>query len=49
MLSKQAINEYKKIYKEEFGKEISDDEAREQGTKLIELMRMFLENERRGS
>jgi len=27
-LSKEAIEEYKKIYKEEFSEEISDEEAR---------------------
>ena len=42
MLSKQAIDEYKKIYKEEFGKEISDEQANEWGTELIELMKIFL-------
>lgn len=31
-LSKEAIEEFKKIYKEEFGKEISDKEAYEMGT-----------------
>lgn len=32
-LSKKAIEEYKKIYKEVEGKDISDEETREQGDK----------------
>jgi len=39
-LSKEAIEEYKKIYKEVEGKEISDEEAREQGTRLINLIKL---------
>jgi hypothetical protein len=38
-LSKEAIEEYKQIYKKNFGKDISDEEAREQGENLIELFR----------
>lgn len=41
-LSKEAIEEYKKIYKKVEGKEISDEEAREQGTRLINLFRLLL-------
>ena len=32
MLSKQAIEEYRKIFKEEFGQDITVAEAEEQGT-----------------
>lgn len=39
MLSKQAIDEFKAIYKKEFGEEISDEEAREKGQKLISLFK----------
>ena len=42
-LSKEVIKEYKKIYKEIEGKEISDEEAREQGTRLVNLFRVLLE------
>lgn len=35
MLSNKAIQEYKNIYKKEFGKEISDVEAAEQSQRLI--------------
>lgn len=41
-LSKEAIEKYKKIYKEVEGKEISDKEAREQGTRLVNLFRVLL-------
>jgi len=41
-LSKEAIEEYKKIYKEVEGKEISDEEACEQGTRLVNLFEVLL-------
>jgi hypothetical protein len=41
MLSKQAIEEYKQIYKEEFGKEITDKEALEQGERLLQVMKII--------
>ncbi len=34
MLSDKAIQEYKEIYKKEYGKDISDSEAQEQGERL---------------
>jgi len=40
-LSKEAIEEYKQIYKEKFGEVISDEEAREQGENLIALFRVI--------
>jgi hypothetical protein len=40
-LSKEAIEEYKKIYKDKFGEDISDKEAREQGENLIALFRVI--------
>lgn len=40
-LSKQAIDEYKAIYKKEFGKEITDAEAEEQGMKLLRLFKII--------
>lgn len=36
-LSKETIEEFKQIYKEEFGEEISDQEAYELGSRLITL------------
>ena len=40
-LSKQAIDEYKAIYKKEFGQDITDFEAETQGTSLIDLFRII--------
>jgi len=41
-LSKEAIKEYKKICKDVEGEEISDEEAREQGTRLTDLFKVLL-------
>lgn len=40
-LSQQAIEEYKAIYKKEYGKDITDAEADEQGMKLIRLFKII--------
>lgn len=40
-LSKEAINEFKAIYREEFGEEISDAEAQELGESLISLFKII--------
>lgn len=40
-LSKEAIEEYKRIYRKNFGEDISDEEAREQGENLIDLFRVI--------
>ena len=37
MLSRQALNDFKSIYKQEFGEDISDQEAKEKGEKLLRL------------
>ena len=37
MLSRQALNDFKSIYKQEFGEDISDQEAKEKGEKLLKL------------
>ena len=36
--SKEAIEEFKEIYKKEFGEELSDQDATERATKLLNLM-----------
>lgn len=36
-LSVNAVLEYQKIYKQEFGEEITFDEAKEQGMRLLRL------------
>jgi hypothetical protein len=39
-LTKEDINKYKEIYRQEFGEDISDQEAFEQATNLINMMRV---------
>jgi len=41
MISKKALEEFKKIYKEEFGSDISDEEALEKATNLLNLFRVI--------
>lgn len=41
MLSDKQIEEYQAIYKRHYGKEISREEAYEQGTKLLNLMKLI--------
>ena len=48
MLSKESIKEFKKIYKEEFGEEISDKEAFEQGTNLVNFFGLLHKIDVRG-
>ena len=42
MLSKHAIEEYRKIYKKEFGQDITVGEAEEQGMRLLKLFKILL-------
>lgn len=37
MLSEAALQDFKKVYREEFGEEIADDEAVALGTNLLSL------------
>ena len=39
MISKEALNKFKVLYKEHFNKDISDQEALDKGTRLVGLMR----------
>lgn len=41
MLSNEQITKYQKIYKNYFGKEISREEAYEQGVKLVRLIELI--------
>lgn len=43
-LSDKQIGEYQRIYKETFGKDISKDEATEQGLSLIRLIAIVIDN-----
>jgi hypothetical protein len=42
MLSDKAIDEYREIYKEEFGRDISVEEARKQADNFLKLMQLIL-------
>lgn len=42
-LSQQAIDEFKAIYKKEYNEDISDDEAREKGTRLLRIFQVMQE------
>ena len=41
MLSESQITKYQEIYKNNFGKEISREEACSQGVRLVNLMRVI--------
>lgn len=41
MISEKALKEFKEIYKEEFGEDISDEEAIDLGTRLINLFKVI--------
>ena len=41
MLSNKSIEEYKRIFKKKFGKEISDEEALEQVTRLVNFFEIL--------
>jgi len=41
-LSRKALDEFKAIYQEEFGEEISDDMAQEMGLGLLKLLKLLL-------
>lgn len=41
MLSDEQITNYQKLYKNHFGKDISREEAYEQGAKLIRLVELI--------
>jgi hypothetical protein len=40
-LSRQALDEFKSIYREEYGEDISDAEATEIATRLLSLFRIL--------
>ena len=42
-LTQEAIDEFKVIYKKQFGEDISDAEALEMGTRLLRVFRVLLE------
>jgi len=40
MLSKEQLQEFKRLYRERYGKDISDEEAVEQALKLLSLVKI---------
>ena len=42
-LTQEALDEFKAIYKKEFGEDISDAQAREMGTRLLRVFHVLLE------
>ena len=47
ILSEESIRKYQAIYKKEFGKEISHEEAREQGERLVGFFKLLYEIDKR--
>jgi len=43
MLSHKAVEEYRKIFKKEFGEDISYEEAEQQGTRLLKLFEILIQ------
>jgi len=41
VLSDENVKEFQELYKEHFGKEISKEDARENGTKLLRLIALL--------
>ena len=48
-ISAEAVEEFKAIYRKEFGGHLSDDEAREMGLSLLGLLKVLLESSTRAS
>ena len=44
-LSREALDEFKAIYREEFQEDVSDDEAREIGLRLLNLLKLLLQSQ----
>lgn len=47
MLSKQAIEEYQKIMKDEFRQDITVTEAEEEGTRLLKFFELLIKMDRK--
>lgn len=46
-LSQKSIDEYRKIYKKVYKEDITEEEAREQGERLIRFFTILMEIDRR--
>ena len=47
MLSDKVVQEYKKIFKEKYGQDLTDAEAREQGERLVKFFEILIGIDRR--
>lgn len=47
MLSDKAIKEYKEIFKNEFGQDLTDAEAQEQGERLLKFFKILIKIDQR--
>jgi hypothetical protein len=47
MLSDKAIQEFKDIFKKEYGQDLTDAEAREQGERLVKFFEILIRVDRR--
>jgi len=47
MLSDKAVQEFKNIFKKEYGQELTDAEAREQGERLVKFFEILIRADRR--
>ena len=47
MLSKNAIDEFKQIMKEDYGQDLTDAEANEQGERLVRFFEILLKIDQR--
>lgn len=43
MLSKEALEDFKKIWREQFGEDISNEDAMEQATRLLNICRVVFQ------
>jgi len=42
-ISKESFEKFKAIYKKEFGRKLSDEDARDQATRLLNICRVVLQ------
>lgn len=47
ILSQKSVDEYKKIFKKVYKKDITDEEAREQGQRLINFFEILIDIDKR--
>lgn len=45
MLSPESVRKYQTIYRKVYGQEVSEEEAKKQGERLVRFMKIVLEDE----